>query len=253
MSDKTLTKGLKLLEILAISAKPMGVKDLALQAELTQSNVHRLLKTLEELHYVKQSGPRGTYAATPRMFAVGRAVVDRIEIGTVAVPFLQRLHDMSGESASVSIWHDDGPLMIKSVETANRHPLRRFVGAGTPMATTCTSAGLTLLSFQNAVVIARFADSLQPATPMSISTPEALHSRLLDIRKTGRAIVRDEWQFGLSAVSVPVMALGDVVAALTISAASDRMSQEKAESYVGLMAEAARGISSALVGAIATA
>ena len=124
-----------------------------------------------------------------------------------------------------------------------RHPLRLFTQSSLRSAATCTSAGLVLLAFQPEDVIEGFANSIQPATSRSISTPEELHARLEGIRQTAKVIVRDEWQFGLSAVSVPIMQGSEVIASLTISAPSDRMTEEVAESLVGPLHGAANDIS----------
>jgi DNA-binding IclR family transcriptional regulator len=241
---------MQLLEILAASPKPRGVKDLADEAGMTQSNVHRLLQTLVGLNYVRQEGKRGLYTATPRMYAIGRIVIDRIEIVAVATPFLQRLNELSHEYCSLSIWHDNAPLLIKSVETSVRHPLRLFTQSSLRTAATCTSAGLILLAYQPESVIEGFAASLHRATSRSISTPEELRARLEEIRRTGRIIVRDEWQFGLSAVSVPVYLDGDVIAVLTISAPSDRLTQDVAEALVDPLHSAANDISALMRGTV---
>ena len=118
------------------------------------------------------------------------------------------------------------------------------------MATTCSSAGLTLLAFQGADVIAEFAENLVPATPRSISTPEELHARLQDIRENGRAINRDELQFGLSAVSVPIFVHNDIVAVLTVSSTSEQMSDQKIDTLIDPMKSAANGISQMLGGGL---
>ena len=44
--DKTLLKGLQVLEALARSTRPRGVSDLAKELELTRSNMHRTLGKL---------------------------------------------------------------------------------------------------------------------------------------------------------------------------------------------------------------
>jgi DNA-binding IclR family transcriptional regulator len=248
MVDKTLFKGLQLLELLAISSKPRGVKDLSVETGFTPSNVHRLLKTLEQMNYVSQAGPRGTYQATPRLFALGRAIVDRIEIGTLSLPFLQRLHELSGGSASLSIWYENGPLLIKSVESRNRHPMRTSWAVGSKLSTLCTSAGLTLLAYQPAAVIAEFAEDITPATPRSISTAEELHQRLDAIRRDGICIAEGEWQFGLSALSVPVVRHGDTVAVLTISGATDDLPKKKISALIKPLRAAATDLSNVLQG-----
>ena len=246
--DKTLSKGLQLLELLAVSSKPKGVKDLSVETGYTPSNVHRLLKTLEQLNYVSQSGPRGTYQATPRLYALGRAVVDRIEFGTLSLPFLQRLHELSGASVSLSIWYDNGPLLIKSVESRNRHPMRTSWAVGSKMSTICTSAGLTLLAYQPTAVIAQFDKDLTPATPKSVATPEQLHRRLNTIRRDEVCVVEGEWQFGLSAVSVPVFQHGETVAVLTISGATDDLPKKKIETLIKPLRAAATDLSNVLQG-----
>ncbi|MBN8211240.1 hypothetical protein JI666_21295, partial [Bacillus sp. NTK071] len=87
------------------------------------------------------------------------------------------------------------------------------------------SAGQVQLAYQPEEVIAEFAGNLVQATPFSLATPEALYARLESIRATGKVYARDEWRFGLSAVSVPVFVGRHFAASLTISAPSERLTK----------------------------
>jgi DNA-binding IclR family transcriptional regulator len=52
--DKTLLKGLEVLEALARSEAARGVSDLARELDLTRSNAHRTLKTLCAAGYARR-------------------------------------------------------------------------------------------------------------------------------------------------------------------------------------------------------
>lgn len=138
--------------------------------------------------------------------------------------------------------------MIKSVGSALNHPLQLFTKYSLRSAATCTSVGLVLLAHQASEVIENFANNLVPATPKSMASADALRERLHNIRQSGHVIVRDEWQFGLSALSVAIYENGEVTASITISGTSDRLTAAVAESLLPAMHKAAADISTLMRG-----
>ncbi|HSP26593.1 MAG TPA: helix-turn-helix domain-containing protein, partial [Saliniramus sp.] len=69
--DKTLLKGLALLEALARSPQPRGVTDLAREQGIGRSNAHRTLQTLAAAGFVKQD-ETSAYSCTLKLFELGR-------------------------------------------------------------------------------------------------------------------------------------------------------------------------------------
>lgn len=96
--EKTLAKGLDLLEALVAMGEPASVTRLANMQGLYKSNVHRLLRTLAARGYVSQT-ESGLYLPTLRLTELGLAVSERGDLAGLAQPALSRI---AAESASAA-------------------------------------------------------------------------------------------------------------------------------------------------------
>lgn len=65
-----LRKGLRVLEILADSPRPLGVTEIAKTAELAKSTVHDILRALREFGYVESRDARFGYEISPRIMTM---------------------------------------------------------------------------------------------------------------------------------------------------------------------------------------
>jgi DNA-binding IclR family transcriptional regulator len=242
--ERTLFKGMQLLETIAVSSEPRRISDLARELGLQPSNVHRLLKTLTSLHYVQQHGTRGGYSATPRLFEMGMAVGDRIDVRTVSKPLLRQLAERSGEAVGLSILNEGAPLMIERVDLRGHAKAYTLMGLRTPA--NCTSAGLVLLAFASAEVVAKAMKDPVRYSSKTVTSAHKLRERLETIRRAGYVIVRDEWQPGLGGIAAPVLRGGQAVAAINISGATERLTQEVLEGFVPMLRDGTQKIAALL-------
>lgn len=70
--DKTLTKGLAILEALARRKQPIGASDVAKILGLTKRNTHRLLQTLQQLDFVQKEREGGRYKLTTKLWEISQ-------------------------------------------------------------------------------------------------------------------------------------------------------------------------------------
>ncbi|PCJ58812.1 MAG: hypothetical protein COA79_12135 [Planctomycetota bacterium] len=87
--NNTLSNGLDLLLILASSAKPYQLSEIANQINLPKSHVHRLLQTLIEHQYVEQASQR-RYQIGIGALRLGHALLSQIPIRQYALPIMQK-------------------------------------------------------------------------------------------------------------------------------------------------------------------
>src|SRR5665647_741191 len=66
--DKTLTKGLQIMEALSRSSEPRGISELAKELALNKSNVHRLLQTLMVSGYVCKDEENERYLLSSKLW-----------------------------------------------------------------------------------------------------------------------------------------------------------------------------------------
>jgi DNA-binding IclR family transcriptional regulator len=115
--ETTVVKGLKMLEALALNGGPCALTDMARLCGVTKSNAHRLLKTLEECHYVRQDPKTRAYEPTLRLWELGTQVFRRLDLRIVAHAHLQALARATRESVHLSIFENGEVIYVDKVDS----------------------------------------------------------------------------------------------------------------------------------------
>jgi IclR family transcriptional regulator, KDG regulon repressor len=209
-ADKTLTKGLQVLELLCAGDGSRGISDLADELSLTKSNVHRLLQTLRRCGYVVQDAETERYRLSSKLWRLARGGRPFEALGRLVRPLLKSLTEATGESTVFALVESDDLVIIDQVETDN--PVRVvFFSVGQRFAIDRTVAPGRALTALQLVALAhrsdaevrqslRIAEAHQPAAAIARTV-----AGLAGIRTAGFAISRGEWVSGVNAVAVAVM------------------------------------------------
>jgi DNA-binding IclR family transcriptional regulator len=123
-TDKGAAKVLRILEHLAQADRPVGVAELASALRLSKSSVHRPLTTLVELGYVRQETLTARYAASLKMWEVGSAVLDRLDLKRVAAEPMTELAGKTRETVHLSILDGKHVVHIDKIEC--EHAIRAY-------------------------------------------------------------------------------------------------------------------------------
>ncbi len=182
------------------SSRPLGVGELAAGSGLPKSTTSRLIGALERRGLVQRAGDR---RITPGPVLLRFAHQDRsVSLVELALPALRTLAELSGETINLGV---PTPLGVEHLaQEDSRHFMggTNWVGRRVPYETTAN--GKVLLAFG-----ARTAEGGA-------------------IRKRGYASAVDELEQGLSAIAAPIFGPdGDVVAALSISGPTIRLTRER--------------------------
>src|SRR3954465_15792772 len=97
----------ELLELITDAGGGVTLSELSSSTDLPLPTIHRLLRTLVSLGYIRQL-PNRRYALGPRLIRLGE-VANR-QLGAVAGPVLQSLVDELSETASLAVL--DGDMVI---------------------------------------------------------------------------------------------------------------------------------------------
>ncbi len=220
--DKTLLKGLAVLEALVLSEKPCGVTKLALQLDMSKSNVHRLLQTLVSSGFVKQNAATEHYELTLKLWEFGSKVMSRIDLKRVAWPHLELLSTQTSETIHLSIL--DGREVIYVDKIDGSLPIRSYTEIGGRAPAYCVATGKALLAYQPDEVIDRLATHLHPFTSKAVTDIEELRKELARVRKLGYAINRGEWRESVGGIAAPIVnGSGAAIAAVGVSGPTQRL------------------------------
>lgn len=241
--DKTLLKGIGLIEALANSDRPRGVTELARELKLNKSNIHRTLATLVASGYVRRDEDRGHYELTIRLWGLGSKVISRLNVKSVALPFMQRLAAKTRETVHLSVL--DGLSVVYIDKIDSPEPVRAYSTVGGRSPAYCVATGKALLAFQPSPFLSSIpAAELQPHTDRTITRKHVLLKELERIRHTGYSVNRGEWRLSVRGVAAPLFDFrGCVVAAIGLSGPGERFNENKLREYGPLIRDTGQEIS----------
>ena len=190
--DKTLLKGLRVLETLAASPQPMGVTTLSRALDLTKSNAHRTLQTLVAAGYARSNPETATYECTLKLFEVASTVVSRLDVRQIADPYLQQLAHATHESIHLSVLDGLDVIYLNKIESPQ--PVRAYSAIGGRAPAHCVASGKALLAWQSDDMLAGLPEDLAQWTPHTLNTRDALLADLAETRRRGFSINCGEWR-----------------------------------------------------------
>lgn len=241
--DKTIVKGMGLLEAVITAREPVGVSELARQLELTKSNVHRYLQTFAALGYI--SANNGRYAPTLKIWQQGARVIERLDLRRTIRPIMDQLARETRETVHLAI--SEGPEVIYIDKAEGVHSVRAFSEIGERAPAHCSAAGKIFLAFHPTAMRDTLAVPLRHYTPLTIVEPDALAAEVEDVRSTGVAINRGEWETSVGGVAAPVWGPDDqIIASMGLTVPLSRYNDEYSATLVSHVRAAAAEASRAL-------
>ena len=236
-----LTKATQAIDSLARARRPMRLAEVAEDLGLPKSSVHRLLSELTELRIARRT-PDGLFALGPRLLSWGASAADSFVLRGVAEPWMHRLRDSTGESVHLYVRQGHHRVCLASVE--GRAALRPVVPTGGLQPLGFGSSGKLLLAFAPPGVLEQVR-----AEAAETGRWVATDAELETIRATGWSIAIDEREKGLSAAAASVRdADGEVVAALSVSGSSTRLTLERYDEIKDDVLAIAKEIGAAVAG-----
>lgn len=222
-SIQVIDRMMKLVDVLAMHAEPMSLKELARQTGLHPSSAHRILNVMVE-HGLAEKKANGAYRLGLCLLHLGTLVKSRLDIRREALPFMQQLHEELGETVNLSLRQGDEVVYVE--RTASGRAMMRvvqLVGARAPLH--ITAVGKIFLaegSDEEARAYAR-RTGLPSFTPNTLASVDALLAELAKIRRRGYAFDDEEAEKGVSCIGAGIRdAEGHLVAGLSISAPAER-------------------------------
>jgi IclR family acetate operon transcriptional repressor len=235
-------RGAELLVRVLESPEPAALGDLAKATGIPKSTASRLLSALERRGLVEQDGERGRLRPGPAIIRVAeRGLLER-NLVEMSNPSLAALGDDTGETINLAVPGRGGVEHLAQVDSTH------FLGAGQWVGQAvgyhCTAVGKVFLAFGSAALPAEPLPSMTSQTVTDIAT---LRGQLKVVRARRFAAAVDELELGLAAIAAPVHgASGTVVAALSISGPTTRMSPTRIDELEPRLIDEAQTLSDRL-------
>ena len=243
--EKTLAKGLLILEALARSEEPCGVSDLASSLGMSKSNAHRLLNTLVDTGFV--SSIDGRYSPSLKVWELGAQVIKSYDVRSLARPAMIRLVRETAESVRLSTLDPERLEVIYIDKIDSPQNVRPFSELGGRVPAWCTSSGKALLAFQSNEIIARASRKLKPNTNHTLVDRVAFIRELKRVKVDGYAFNDRGYTPLVRGVAAPIFGVDDdVIASLSIVTPAERMTRPVLKRLSALVCKAAGNITTQL-------
>ncbi|ERF82401.1 IclR family transcriptional regulator [Bradyrhizobium viridifuturi] len=222
----------KVCAILRVLAQrsPLRLTDIADTTSLNKATALRILNSLIEEGFVSRVTGAKTYelGQEARVMAVGAR--RSVDIAELAQPSLLRLSERSADTALLSV--RSGVEALYLARSVGSHPLQpNYLQIGSRRPLGVGAGALALLVWLPDAEIEAVIEVIVPRLAKSPRiTPKFLRERIAVARKVGHTVLLDAAFPGMGGVGVPVRDdAGEVVAALSIGAATDRIRRRESE------------------------
>lgn len=175
--------------------------DLTREFDLPKSNVHRLLQSLIEEGFAAQEPETGRYFATIKVYELGALIVNRDPVKRAGSPFVQQLHQATGETVALARLIDTDIVYIERVLT--RNPLRGSLREGWRVPAAFTAAGKVMLAHhpEAEMLLDRIVATVPEAWKLDRA---ALVAEFAAIRDQGYAFSRSGWTRGINSIACAI-------------------------------------------------
>ncbi|HJU24303.1 MAG TPA: IclR family transcriptional regulator [Casimicrobiaceae bacterium] len=197
----SLTRGLRVIEILSTESRPLGVTEIAERAGSSKSGAHSLLTALVRAGYAEHERG-GVYRLGLKAWEIGRAFpVSRLL--QTATPAMAALVAKIGEGAILGVL--DGADVVYVHLADGEQAVRVHARVGDRIPAHCTSTGLALLAQRADAQV----DSLLPAklasfTPRTLIDRRAVRVELRGVRMRGYAVNRGGWRLDVGGIAAAI-------------------------------------------------
>jgi len=211
------------------------------------STVHRAVMTLVRRGYLNQRQKRQKYSLGTKFLQFSQVLGQRMKIRDVAYPILDGLNKMVGESVNIAILDQIQVVYIEHIESSKS--LRIFTHVGNRVPLHCTGVGKVFLAHMNDEELEKVLNGkdLPSYTKNTITDVSKLKHSFNIIRQEGIATDDEEMEIGVRCIASPIKnSNGSVIAAISVSGPSARLSTKRVQEIKPLVKSCALEISRAM-------
>lgn len=244
---ESIKRAVQILHTFSLEEKELGITELSKRLNLHKSTVYRILVTLANEGIVLKNQVNQKYRLGIVLFKWGSIVQHQMEIREFALPIMKELAERTKESVYLNVISGRERVCIEKVESSN--DVRRVIKLGVNLPLYTGGSGKAILAYLMDEEIQKFIqeEKLVAFTTNTITDPERLLEDLRDIREKGYAIAIGERVPGATTIGAPIFNYTQkVVASITISGPSERITEQKIKTFSSFAKEAARKISTLL-------
>jgi DNA-binding IclR family transcriptional regulator len=237
---RALERVIAILEAVAESQPSATTGAVAEKTELAVSTVSRLAREMVNEGLLDRDGADGSYVLGSRLVAIARSALEPQDLVQAALPVMESLRDISGETVALHVRRLSTRICILQVQS--EHAVRRVVPVGLTVPLQHGATGAALLAGLRQEELDGY---LQDAGIVGHEL-EVIRERVSFARREGYALAADAWIEGVAGVASGVFAGERIVASLSVSGPSTRWTTDAMRAFGPELSAAAETISKRL-------
>ncbi|MCT4621835.1 MAG: IclR family transcriptional regulator [Marinisporobacter sp.] len=216
-------RGLQIMNQLFLAEDAMGVTEISQKLDLPKATVYRILNTLQQKNFIKKDEKTDKYELGLIFIQYGEKVKSKLNLKTIAKPFMKNLAEAIGESVNLGIYHEGNVITIYSEEGESSVLVSKLIPVS-PLY--CSSMGKIFLSTMTKEKIKSYFDTnkIQERTMNTITKYEDFMKEREDILRDVLSYDNEEYEYGLTCIACPIKNKEEnIIAALSISGPTSRL------------------------------
>ena len=230
-SIQVIERMMQLLDALVREPGPTSLKYLARITGLHPPTAHQILSVMVDIQ-IAERVEVGSYRLGIRLLELGNLVKARVNVRQESLPYMRQLQQKLGETVNFSVRQMDEVVYVE--RAAGAQGMMRVVqveGARAPLH--ITAVGKIFLAAEGVAGCKAYAkrNGLRAYTANTITSQSALLKEIGEVTRLGYAFDNEEAKKGVSCIGAGIFDDdGKLVAGLSVSAPSDRLSRTWAQS-----------------------
>jgi len=233
---------LDILEYMSDKSEPCGVTEMSKELGVTNNLAFRVMKCLVERGYAEVNNA-GLYQLSTGFFSLGMKLYSRFELRRRARPHLEALCAAVNTTCQLQVPEGENMLVMDVITP--EAPFFIQVVPGTRLNYHCNAFGKAVLAFKSEEYVKELLPSkLSPLTPHSRTGRAEFLKELEQVRQTGIAYDREEYNLGFFCIGAPVFNVaGEPIGGLGLTGLSTLFPHERYQEAEKLVLKCAQSVS----------
>lgn len=201
---QSLDRGLKILNILGKSSKPLSLSEISAHFSIDRSSVYRLVCTLIKNDFVKQDPDTKKYSLNYKVMELAGSFSEQEKIENIIRPIMRDVCIKTKQNTHLAVLDKNEVVFIAVEQPRESVAVNITVGIREPVAP--TALGKALISFLEEEELNRFlsAVKLKPYTKNSVISKKEYRHTIDEIRKNRLAVDNEEYKNDIICFAAPI-------------------------------------------------
>jgi IclR family transcriptional regulator, KDG regulon repressor len=242
--SRSIRRMVSVLDLLLRRDEPASVVEIARSLSIPRSTAYGIVNVLVEARYLDSRGNGSRYFLGPKLFELGMAYRNKIDLLSEGASIVKELRDATGETVQLSVLDSDMLLVLMKEEGS--HPVRIISRVGSRVPVNWAAGGRLIVSDLDDDELRRLLRSTVRPSPTGKASTDVdfLVRQVRKTRKQGYSIEIGETNEHAGCVAAPVFdASGRCAAAISIAAPEQRLKPAHRKRLVEAACAAARHLS----------